>query len=420
MSQSFLLPYGTQKLEFLLPDSMPVDLVAPVFIPGVSNPTMAIESALDDPLGGIGLEQFKGAKSAAIAVNDKTRPVPLHLLLPPLVARLEKMGIASENICFFFATGTHAPMPRAEMLSLLPPALANRYEILTHDCDDTTGLISLGTTNRGTPVLCSRRFLQFDIKILTGNIEPHHFAGFSGGAKTFSIGLAGRETINRNHSLLLDPHSRTGEFFSNPLRQDIEEIGTLAKIDFALNVVLNEHKEIVRVFFGAPAAVIQAGIPVARQVCQTPARGNYDMVIASVGGHPKDINLYQAQKALTHASMLTRDGGVVVLVAACPEGSGSQGFVDLMQACSSPEDVLRKFDRENFQVGPHKAFQFARELVRIRVVLLSKMPAELVKRLFLNPASSPREAIAIAFDMLSQTNSVAVLPRAINTIPLVG
>lgn len=419
MSKKYSLPYGKSKIDFDLPDDMQIELIAPSPVAASPDPIAAVETALDNPVDGKPLSQFRGVKSAAIAVNDKTRPVPLHLLLPPLVQRLESLGILPDQIQFFFATGTHAPLTQDEMLGLLPPALAGRYSFISHDCDDTANLVSLGTTEKGTPVLLSGLFLQADLKIVTGNIEPHHFAGFSGGAKTYAIGLASRETINRNHSLLLEAHARTGEYDRNPLRQDIEEIGRMARLDLALNAVLNEKKEIVQAFFGSPKGVMQAGIPVARRICQTATNGPYDMVIASVGGHPKDINLYQAQKALTHASMLTRDGGVVILVAACPEGSGSEGYEALMTRYATPAEVLEYFDRKDFRVGPHKAFQFARELVRIKVILVSEMPASQVQKLHLIPAASPQAAIQLALGMLPAARTAAVMPRAINTIPLV-
>ncbi len=413
----YTLPYGKRTLEFSLPESLSADWVAPAPVAGLDQPLAAVALALENPVDGRSLEHFRGARSAAIAVNDKTRPVPLHLLLPPLLQKIEQLGIPAERVQLFFATGTHLPMAQAEMAALLPPALAGHYPLISHNCDDENNLLSLGTTSRGTPVLCSKSFLQADLKIVTGNIEPHHFAGFSGGAKTFSIGLAGRQTIDRNHSLLLDPLSRTAEYERNPLRQDIEEIGRLGGINLALNAVLNEKKEIVKVFSGAPEAVMQAGIPVARQVCQTPAHGPYDLVIASVGGYPKDINLYQAQKALTHAAMLTRDGGVVILVAACPEGSGSQGYEALMTQSASPEEALATFDRVNFHVGPHKAFQFARVLVRIKVILVSDMADDLVRKLHLIPARDPAQALELALRILPGARRAALMPRAINTIP---
>lgn len=418
MSQSYALPYGKRTVEFSLPESWEVEWIAPQPVAGASDPAAAVEAALDNPIDGVGLKSLRGARSAAVAVNDKTRPVPLHLLLPPLLARLEAAGIPTERITLFFATGTHASMPPAEMAALLPPALAERYPLISHDCDAAGDLLSLGVTSYGTPVLCSRAFLQADFKIVTGNIEPHHFAGYSGGAKTFSIGLAGRQTIDRNHSLLLDPRSRTAEYEQNPLRQDIEEIGRMGGIDLALNAVLNEKKEIVQAFAGSPRGVMQAGIPLARSVCQTPTHSPYDMVIASVGGYPKDINLYQAQKALTHAALLTREGGPVILVAACPEGSGSPGYEAAMTQANSPADVLAKFDRDNFKVGPHKAFQFARILVRNPVILVSDLPADQVRRLHLIPASDAADALRLASERLPATARVAVLPRASNTIPL--
>lgn len=418
MSQSYALPYGHRTLEFTLPETWQVEWIAPTPVAGAGDPAAAVATALDHPVDGDGLQGLRGSRSAAVAVNDKTRPVPLHLLLPPLLYRLEAAGIPPERITLFFATGTHAPLARDEMAGLLPPALANRYALVSHDCDSAEDLQSLGTTSRGTPVLCSRAFLQADIRIVTGNIEPHHFAGFSGGAKTFSIGLAGRRTIDRNHSLLLDPQARTAEFDLNPLRQDIEEIGRMGSIQFGLNVVLNEKKEIVQAFAGSPGGLMRAGIPLARQVCQTPTHGPYDLVIASVGGHPKDINLYQAQKALTHAAMLTRAGAPLILVAACPDGSGSPGYEALMTQSTSPADALAKFDRVHFQVGPHKAFQFARILVRNPVILVSDMPADLVRRLHLIPASDSAEALRLAAERLPEAVHAAILPRAINTIPL--
>lgn len=417
MRSTYLLPFGKRALEFRPPDSLHVDWIAPAPMPGEDRSIAAVEQAIENPVDGAGLRQFHGARSASIAVNDKTRSVPLHLLLPPLLRDLEQIGVPAERTSLFFATGTHTPMTQAEMAALLPPALVGRYRCISHDCDDLDSLISLGTTSHGTPVLSSREFLQADIKIVTGNIEPHHFAGFSGGVKTFSIGLSGRQTIDRNHSLLLDPHSRTGEYEKNLLRQDIEEIGRMGRIDLALNVVLNGEREVVRAFFGSPAGVMLAGIPVARQVCQTPVHGLYDLVIASGGGYPKDINLYQAQKALTHASMITRDGGVVILVAACPEGSGSKGFEELMTQASSPADALAKFDRVNFHVGPHKAFLFARELMRIQVILVSEMPDDLVRRLHLIPARNMENAVQLALEMLPAAALLAIMPHAINTIP---
>jgi nickel-dependent lactate racemase len=192
-------------------------------------------------------------------------------------------------------------------------------------------------------------------------------------------------------------------------------------VQFALNVVMNTDKQIVAAVSGSPRAVMQAGIPISQQVCQTKVEGKYDLVIASVGGAPKDINFYQSEKAATHASLFTRDGGIIILVAACPEGSGSLGYEQFMDGLTSVQDVFDKFKRVGFRVGPHKAFQVARHLNRVQIVLLSQIDPALVTRLLMTPAHSMEDAVtkgtALLGVMPGQPLRAAVLPHATNTIP---
>ncbi len=414
----FTLPYGKTSLNFDLDETIKTEIVSPAFTPAAKDPIGEVKKAIKNPLDGNGIKVPAKSPKVAIAINDKTRPVPHQFLLPPLLKHLEKLGVVKDQITFYIASGTHQPMKSQEYLKILPPEIYEHYQVTAHDCDDETNLISLGDTTRGTPIYVNRAFYESSVKIVVGNIEPHHFSGFSGGMKTAAIGLTSRTTINRNHAMLMDEKARIAEFDKNPLRKDIEEIGKKIKVHFAVNAVLNSEKEIVKVFTGEPHDVMLAGIPVARQICQTSVSGRFDLVIASVGGHPKDINLYQAQKALTHASLICKDNGVVILVAACPEGAGSQYFEDFMQTVNTPQQALEEFKKIEFRVGPHKAFQFARELVRIRVVLVSDMPSELVNRLLLIPAANIRSAIQKAEQFLEPGYSVAILPHATNTIPL--
>jgi nickel-dependent lactate racemase len=309
-------------------------------------------------------------------------------------------------------------MQAEELKLILPQEIIERYPVISHDCDDASNLIYLGETRQQTPVSVNRLFYEADIRIVTGNLEPHHFMGFSGGAKSAGVGLAGRKTINHNHAMLLDPLSHVGEYDHNPTRQDIEEVGQMMGIHFALNVVMNAEREIVRAFSGSPLSVMQAGIPAARTICQTMVPHRYDLVIASAGGHPKDINLYQAQKALTHASLLTVDGGMAILVAACPEGSGSKGYEQFMEGITRHEDVFDKFQQQGFSVGPHKAIQIARDATRIGIVIVSDMSADLVHRLCLHPAASLDEAITYALTRLPPLPRIAILPKATTTIPV--
>jgi nickel-dependent lactate racemase len=272
-------------------------------------------------------------------------------------------------------------------------------------------------TVRGTPVWINRRFVEADLRIVVGNIEPHQFQGFSGGVKSAAIGLAGRETINHNHAMMTDARSKLGQYEGNPARQDVEEIGQAIGVHYALNAILNGQKQIVHALAGEPQSVMEMGIPLSRSVCQVAVNAPFDLVIASPGGHPKDINVYQSQKALAHASLVTRNGGVVILVAACPEGAGSRGYETWVAGMNSHEQVLARFEREGFCVGPHKAFQIGRDAARVQVFLVSDMAAESARALLLTPAGSIDEALALVLPDLPEGARVGIMPRATSTIP---
>ncbi len=431
------LPYGHGQLDLEIPSGYTVDWIEPPYVPPAEDPIKVVRDALEAPVDGRPLSAYLPARSVAIAINDKTRPVPHEHLLPPLLEALRAAGVPAEAITFYIATGTHVPMPANEFDRILPRDIYETYRVVSHDCDDEANLVMLGVTSRGTPIRANRAYVESSLRIVVGNIEPHHFAGFSGGYKTAAIGMGARDTINRNHAMLVEPDARIAEFARNPLRQDIEEMGDAIGVNLALNAILNGEKKIVRAVSGAPRAVMQAGIPISREVCQVAvavervAAGEkedqrhdhaYDLVIASVGGAPKDINFYQSQKALTHASLFTRDGGIIILAAECPEGSGSRGYEEFMEGVSSAQEVFEKFRRVGFRVGPHKAFQVARDAARVRIILVSSMPASQVSGLLMTPAASLDDAFAMALQRLSPTLpaelKIAVLPRATNTIPI--
>ena len=279
------------SLIIQIPNTYKVDLIAPQEAPGVLDLIQTVKLAIESPLGLPHLPLLNRTTTVAVAINDKTRPVPHHYLLPPLLESLEASGIARENIHLLIATGTHLPMPAEEFGLVVPEELLARYSVFSHDCD-AKDLLDLGTTSRGTPILMNRRFMQADLRIVVGNIEPHHFMGFSGGVKSAAIGLAGRETIVKNHSLLTHPLAKTAHYFDNPMRQEVEEIGERAKVHLALNAILNNDKNIVKVIFGEPVAVMKAGIPLVQQLCQVNIKKPYDFVIASAGGYPKGTSTF--------------------------------------------------------------------------------------------------------------------------------
>ncbi len=444
----YRIPYGRIQLEFALPEDRgwTVQLLAPRDVPPAADPMAEVERALDgaplprpdaparDAQGGAlasgATDPARATPRVAIAVNDKTRPVPHQHLLPPLLARLEAMGIPPAQITLLIATGTHTPMPAEEYALVIPADLLGRgYRVVSHDCDDEANLVYLGETSRGTPVWVNRLWWEADLRIVVGNIEPHQFMGFSGGVKSAAVGLTGRVTINTNHAMMTAPGAQINHYDDNPCRQDVEEIGRIIGVHFALNSILNDHKQIVHVLAGPPLEVMRRGIPLLRDVFQVTVAEPFDLMIVSPGGHPKDINLYQAQKALGHATPVTKPGGTVILAAACPEGTGSKGYEAFMAdpAMTSYQAVLERYAREGYRIGPHKAWQIARDASRVRLIFVSDMAPDFARHLLLNPIadrpgmSSQAQldaALAIALADLPAGATIGIMPLANATIPV--
>ena len=413
------LPYGKATINIHLPEDRSYSVIAPNAIVSSKKIFDQLQRVIDMPLAAFSLATIKKNAKIAIAINDKTRPVPNNLLLPPLLDKLSALGFRPAQITFFIASGTHTPMPKEEFSLILPDDIIKDYQVIAHDCDNAS-MLDLGQTSRGTPILVNAAFARADVKMVIGNIEPHHFMGYSGGVKSVAIGLTGRETINRNHAMLTEKQAISGSFSQNPMRQDVEEIGQRIKVHYALNTILDENKKIVDVFFGEPLAVMQAAIPLVNRIYTVPVQHQYDLVIVSPGGYPKDINLYQAQKALTHAARITKDSGWVILLAACPEGAGSDRFETYLHSKSSYQQIFAEFSTETFSVGPHKAFQIARDAVRTHILLVSDMPEEFVQGLYLEPCSPKlvNTKLNQILDSLSPSSQIAVMPMGTTTIPL--
>ena len=416
----YTLPYGRTQLTARLDGPFQIELLAPAQVSPAPDPTQAVRDALNRPLGGVRLADFAKARSVAIAINDKTRPVPHAMLLPPLLEALADLGIPSDAITFIVATGLHAPMTAAEFAQVLPADILARYRVVSHDASAVGNLLDLGKTKVGTPVQNNRLFAQADLRLVVGNLEPHQFMGFSGGVKTAAIGLAGQDTINANHALMLDPRSDLARYDDNPTRQDVEEIGRMIGVHFALNAVINESKQVIRVLAGQPQAVMREGIPLVLQVYQARVAAPFDLMLVSPGGHPKDINLYQAQKALGHATRVTREGGTIILVAACPEGTGSRSYEEWVTGMTSHEAVLERFKHEGFRIGPHKAFQIARDASPRRLLMVTEMPPDLCKKLLLTCCASLDAALAIALKDLPPAARIGIIPWANATIPVLN
>ncbi|QRN83481.1 nickel-dependent lactate racemase [Chloroflexota bacterium] len=415
--KEFTLPYNHSQLTVHLPDSYQVDFLLPEPLDTLPDADTVFTKALSTPVGIVQPLQSNPNLKVGIAINDKTRPVSHPHPVTYLLTYLDSLGFVPEQIALFLGSGTHKPMPVEELPLILDEETIAKYTIFAHDCD-LSPMAQLGTTHYGTPISINQDYVDCDLKFTVGNIEPHHFMGYSGGVKTAAIGLASRETINVNHAMLTQDLTRSGLYSVNPMRQDIEEIGRKIGIHFALGTILNEDKQVLKAFFGEPRAVMQAAIPTVRKMFTLPVQEPYDLVFASPGGYPKDINLYQAQKGLTHAARITRDNGTVILLAGCEEGSGSPSYETYITQMASHQDVIDQFKDGLFKVGPHKAYQIARDAQRVTVILISEIPPESVREWKLTP-SQPDKLDALLEWLTTQLPTdtrVAILPAATRTM----
>lgn len=409
------LPYGKKQLSLHLPESALVSVLKPISAPSVENPAAEIDRALDVALAAHPLNMDG---EAVVVVSDGTRPVPNTTILPVLLGRMEMAGIPRNRITILVGTGLHRPTHEQELPALLGQEVYGRYRVAVHDAHDRGSLALVGTTSRGTPVWINRLYVESQIRVLTGMIEPHQFVGFTGGAKSVAIGLAGEETIAGNHTLLLDPRSQLGTYDGNPARAEIDEILDMVGADLAVNVILNNEKQICAVLAGHPSETQRAGVELSARLAQVPVPHLFDIVIASPGGFPKDLEVYQAQKAVAHAAIAVREGGTIILVAECPEGAGDQRFEEFMSSVSTPSQAMERFRRTGFRMGDHKAFLLARSMIRARVLLVSdRLPPELGKMLMFEQYEELESAVQRALSQHGLSASVAVMPKASSTIP---
>lgn len=413
------VPYGEGYQVGELPPGLKVYEIAPRNVAGVNDAVAEIRRALENPIGNRGIEELRGAKKVVIVVSDLTRPVPNAVILPVLLEKLNAIGIKDEQVTVLVGAGLHRPAPPEEFPLIVGPEVAARVRVISHDAHAPGVLQPVGVSSRGTPIWINKHYLEADGRILVGMIDPHQIVGYSAGAKSLVIGCGGEATIRANHAHLVEPEAVLGRVEGNPAREDIDEIGGLVGINLIVNVILNNRKEIVRAVAGHYLDAHRAGVAVAREVCEVPVPEVVDLAIVSPGGFPKDINLYQAQKGLYHATSVVKEGGIIILCAECREGAGEERFVAGMKAGDTPEAVMASFCSREFAMGYHKAFLWCRSLVRARVILVgSGVDEELAQVMMVRKAPDLQAAIVLALQELPHAGAVAILPKANSTIPV--
>ncbi len=371
------LPYGNSEISVDIPSECSVKVIKPVNFPSTENGTVLVKKALKHPIKCRRLCEIakKGIK-AVIVVSDATRPIPTAKLLPPLIYELETGGVT--DITVIFGLGIHRKQTEDEKKKILG-GLYGKIKSTEHDVNDC---VFLGTTSRGTPVEINRMVMEADIVVCTGAIEFHYYAGYSGGAKSILPAVASKRSIDANHSLMLDPGSLAGRL-DGAVRQDIEEAAEMLGIDFILNVVLNEKKDIA---FAAAGDHIEAHRKGAAfldrlsKIAVEPA----DIIIVSPGGYPKDIDIFQSHKALENSKNAMKEGGSIILVAECREGYGNRVYEEWLKF--GRDEVIERF-KEGFVMGGHKAALIAALSKKVDLYLVSSLPDEAARKANFVPAT---------------------------------
>lgn len=405
------LPYGRTTVTFPLPDTCRVHVYAPADLPPVEAAT-AFRRAVHSPVGSPPLHSLvTPGQTACVVIDDLTRPAPTAEMLRVLLTELETGGVSRRDVLVLCAVGLHRPLTREELTHLAGPA-ACEVRLLNHDARDPDHLRYLLTTSLGTRVHLNRDFLDAEVRLLTGDVEYHQFMGYGGGAKSVFPGLADAEAIRLSHSRMELPGARAGEIDNNPVRCEVEEVGRAAGVHFILNAVLNSSQQVVGAFAGDLTAAFRAGAALVDRQFALTVPEPVDAVLVSAGGYPRDVDLYQAQKAVSAAVKITKPGGDIVLVAEAPEGAGSDLFVQWMKEAATPAEVIARL-RRKFVMGGHKAYQFARALERAGIHVFSSLDPARVRALKLNPLTRPEEVETL----LSKHDTVAVLPQGVLSQP---
>ncbi len=408
------LKYGKSEVEIEIPDRNLQQILKPNEIPPLGDGE--IERALQNPIASKRLSEIvKPGDKVAIIASDITRPAPSKKMLPPLLEELNKGGVSDRDITIIFALGIHRRHTIEEQKSLVGEAIFNRIKCIDHDPEN---VVSIGRTKNGTRIEVFKPIFDADVVVCTGNIEFHYFAGYSGGAKAIMPGVCSKTTIQDNHSQMLHPKAAAGVLEGNPVREDMEEVGEKVGIDFILNVVLNEKKEIVKAVAGHPVLAHREGLKYVDAMYKVPIEKPADIVITSAGGFPKDINLYQAQKALDNAKNAVREGGTIILLGECGDGFGERVFERWIHEAINPEYVLQKI-KTKFELGGHKLGAIALVLKKADIYIVSKLPPELAKKAFLTPFSDVQSAFESALLKHGGDASVIVMPYGGSTLPFI-
>ena len=351
------LKYGETSLSVDIPDKNLIGIINPRFVNGVGNVEKEILRAISNPIKAPTLDKIaKPGNKVAIVVDDHTRPIKSKIIVEPLLDYLNKIGIQDEDVTIIIGHGSHRKIRLDEAENILGKEILERVNWIPHDAN-SEDLVYVGETSYKTKVYINKVFHDADVKILTGDVCLHYYAGYGGGRKSVLPAISGIETISHNHAMLTHPKATTGNLDGNPIHLDMTEAARLAKPDFIINVVMNHKKEIVKAFAGDLEEAFMQGVKLVDQIYKVKVDKQAGIVLVSAGGYSSDIDLYQAYKAIDSALRVVKPGGVLVVVAECRDGYGNQVFYEWMKKYQTIEEVEKQI-KTNFKLGGHKASIF--------------------------------------------------------------
>lgn len=380
---NFQLPYGSEKIEIILPDDVNAEEINPVAPKTVVNPEKSILKALNNPVTGPKFDELFDPsipQTICLVIDDYTRTSPIKLLIPPILKHLDELGINHENIFFLMACGTHTPPTEQQITNMFGEpgsSIIEGYELRFNDIKQST-FRDLGTTSFGTPIQINEDYLNADIKILLTDIEYHYYAGFGGDRKSILPGISSEKSIEHNHGLLVDPLAITGNLEGNPIHLDMNEIARAAPPDFVVNVVMSLDDKLIDVKCGPLDIAFKEAAQIYDKNYAIFIEELADVAIISAGGYPKDINLYQATKAIEHCRNAVKAGGTIIFIAECRDGIGHKVFEEWMEKYPTLESVSEAVCA-HFKMGGHKVFYLLKALSNATIFIYSQIPQDIIE-----------------------------------------
>ena len=416
------LAYGKRGLQVEVPERAVV--IEPRYLPGLPDEAAALRQALRRPLGRPAFRELaRPDDTVGIVVCDLTRPMPSRRVLPIVLGELDHLD--PDHITIFVATGTHRANSPDELSQMLGPELVARYRVVNHDAFDPASHEHLGELSDGGQIWLDRRFMACSLKVLTGFIEPHFFAGFSGGPKMVAPGLAALETVLHLHGAAFISHPRAtwGITEGNPIHDAIREISARVRPDFSLDVTINREHAITAVFAGELFAAHQKGCAFARETAMQAVEKPFDVVVTTNSGYPLDLNLYQAVKGMSAAAQIVKPGGAIVVAAECSDGLPEHGnYKDILRMVNSSEGVLDLVSAPGFRM--HDQWQAQVQAIvqrKARIYLKSDgLTDEQVRGAHLLPCEDISATTSRLLDEYGPEARLAVLPQGPQTIPYVA